>query len=261
MRLQTPTLLIATAIIGYASFCAYLYFNQEKLIFRTDLAPKEVNLHPKIKQTFIDGIEVGIIDNKSAVTIFYFGGNANNALEFLNNFIDTPYNFVAMNYPGYGNSKGSPSQDAIFEAATKVYEKFRSKTNILIGRSLGTGVAAFLASRFQVAGIILITPYYSLEHLARLKYPYCPIGFLIKHPFRTYVYIKNTDIPVCIIQAAKDDMTPPATLNKLLPFIKNLKLRQEIPSSTHADILSHPQTIYMLKKCIKSFVDEQEPRA
>ena len=215
----------------------YLYFFQERLIFRPDLAPKKVDLPPGAKRVFLDGLEVGVIYKKSDTTIFYFGGNANNALEALSLFANLPFNIVVFNYPGYGNSKGDPSQEAIFSAAKKVYEHFRTSHNIVVGRSLGTGVAAYIAASFAVDGVVLITPYHSITHLARLRYPIYPANLLVRHPFPTYRYIQQTDAPTTVFLAEYDDTTPRVTFEKLRPYIKNLKKVLTIQNATHADIL------------------------
>ena len=247
-------ILLFLALI-YASFCLYLYLFQDKIIFRPDLAPKEVELPKKAKRLFIDEIETGYIDKKSDTTIFYFGGNANNALEFLHIVADLPYNVVAFNYPGYAHSAGTPSQTSLFGAAKKVFEHFKTRKNILIGRSLGSGVAAFIASLERVDGIILITPYHSLLHLAKLRYPICPVSLLLKHPFNTCRYLQKTQAPVYIIAAEYDDTTPPATLHKLLPCIVNLEQIVTISGSTHADILQFSAT----KEAIKRFLEYLAP--
>ncbi len=221
----------------YLAGAFYLYLFQERLIFRPDLAPKEVDLPPGAKRVFLDGLEVGVIDKKSDTTIFYFGGNANNALEVLHIFAHLPFNVVTFNYPGYANSKGSPSQEAIFAAAKKVYEHFHTSHNVVVGRSLGTGVAAYIAANYPVDGIVLITPYHSITHLAKLRYPIYPANLLVRHPFPTYRYIQRTSAPVIVFLAEHDDTTPPATFTKLRPYIKDLKKVITIEESTHADIL------------------------
>ena len=247
-------ILLFLALI-YASFCLYLYFFQEKIIFRPDLAPKDVELPKNARRLFLDDIEIGYIEKQSDTTIFYFGGNANNALEFLHIVADLPYNAVAFNYPGYANSAGKPSQQSLFAAAKKIFEHFKTRKNILIGRSLGSGVAAYIASLGKVDGIILITPYHSLLHLAKLRYPICPASLLLKHPFNTCSYIQKTLAPVFIIAAEHDTTTPPATLHKLLPCIVNLKKIITIPGSTHADILQFNTT----KEAIRKFLQLLAP--
>ncbi len=227
-----------------------LYFFQERLIFRPDLAPKEVQLPPKAHKLFLDGLEVGVIDKKSDTTLFYFGGNADNAVEALTLFGDLPFNVVTVNYPGYGNSQGSPSQKSIFQGAAKVFEHFRTAHTIIIGRSLGTGVAAYIAANYPVDGIVLITPYHSITHLARLRYPIYPVRLLVRHPFPIYQYIQQSDAPTIVFLAEYDDTTPRITFEKLRPYIKNLKKVILIPNATHADILEKA------KKKIKKEIGE-----
>ena len=239
----------------YVAFGLYLYFFQERILFRPDLAPKEVALPKEAKVMMLDGIEVGFIDNNSSTTLFYFGGNANNALEALGLFVDLPYNVVTLNYPGYGHSAGKPSQEAIFAAAKKVFEKFQNTHNILIGRSLGTGVAAYIAAHHPVDGIVLITPFHSITHLAKLRYPIYPASLLVRHPFATYRYMQKVTAPTYIILAEHDDTTPPATLRKLLPHIKNLKKVITIPGAHHGDILQYPAT----KEALHAILKELSP--
>ncbi len=229
-------------LVLYLAGGFYLYFFQEKIIFRPDLAPKDVELPKGARHLFLDGLEVGYLDRKSDTTIFYFGGNANNALEILQTLYQLPFNVVTFNYPGYGKSKGTPSQKSIFEGAKKIFEHFKTKKNIVIGRSLGTGVAAYIASLYPVDGVILITPYHSITHLAKMRYPIYPVSLLVKHPFETYRYIQKTDTPVIVILAQHDDTTPPSTFIMLRPYIKNLVKTVTIQGTNHGDILTNPKT-------------------
>ncbi len=247
---MSKSLIIATISIGFLSYLGfglYLYLSQDRLLFRPDLAPKEVELPKGVKRLFIDGIEVGVLDQGSDTTILYFGGNANNALEFFSIAKDFNKNVVVMNYPGYGRSAGKPSQSAIFEAALKVFDHFKNHHNILIGRSLGTAVASYIASKRDVEKIVLITPFHSITHIAKLRYPIYPISLILKHPFETYRFIDKTNAPIYVLLAQKDDTTPPATFKKLLPHLKNLKTTHTISGSTHADILSFEETRKWLK--------------
>ncbi len=243
---------IIFALAGiYLLFCLYLFLFQEKIIFRPDLAPKEVKLKPQIKVSYLEGLEVGRVNKHSDITIFYFGGNANNALQALNNLATFPYNSVTLNYPGYANSKGKPSQKAIFKAAQIVFEKFKSKKNIIIGRSLGSAVASFIASRYSVKGVILITPFHSITHLAKLKYPFCPVRLFLRHPFPTCQFIQKSDAKVYILLAQNDTTTPPATTNKLIKCIKHLQKIYTIKEATHANILEFQETWQKLEEFIE----------
>jgi pimeloyl-ACP methyl ester carboxylesterase len=243
--------IISIASLSYLAGVAYLYFFQDHLIFRPDLAPKEVKLPREAKRLFIDGIETGVIDKQSDTTLFYFGGNANNALEFLHLAKDFGVNIVAMNYPGYGNSKGKPSQKSLFEAALKVFDRFKNDRNILLGRSLGTAVAAYVASKRKADKVILITPYHSITHLAKLRYPIFPVKLLVRHPFETWRYIQKVDAPVYVMLAERDETTPLATFKKLRPYIKNLREVVTIPKSDHGNILEFEEVRKILKRWIE----------
>ncbi len=240
-------------VILYFAEMLFLYLFQEKLIFRSDLAPKDVTLPPNAKRLFVDGIEVGVIDKGSDVTLFYFGGNANNALEILN-FLETlPYNSVTFNYPSYGNSTGKPSQETLFKIAQKLFNRFKTSKNILIGRSLGTGVASYLAYKNQPQGVILITPFYSLTHIAQLNYPFYPVKKLLRNPFPNYYYLSHYHNPLYIILAQHDSTTPPQTTNRLIEEVKPKKVVQ-ISQAEHGNILEFQETQEVLKEFIEEIV-------
>lgn len=240
--------IISIGSLSYLLFLLYLYFNQERLIFLNSLAPKEIDLPKEAKRLFVEGVEVALIDRGADTTLFYFGGNANNAFEFLKCLKELPYNIVAMNYPGFGKSVGKPSQKAIFEAAKKVFKRFKTKKNIVVGRSLGTAVAAYISQDKDISKVILITPFYSLKELAKRFYPGVPVSLILKHPFETYRYIEKSGADVYVILAQNDETTPRESYEKLKKHIKNLKDEVVIEGSSHGDILSFPKTCESVKR-------------
>ncbi|NPA56996.1 MAG: alpha/beta hydrolase [Epsilonproteobacteria bacterium] len=245
---------ISTASLSYLISLLYLFLFQDSLIFRTDLAPREVSLPPGGRRTFIDGLEVGFLEGRGGKRLFYFGGNADNALEFLTlaqrlEGID----IVAMNYPGYGRSQGKPSQETLFKGALTIFHRFKGDKNIIVGRSLGTAVAAFVAAHGgdSVEKVILITPYHSITHLAKLRYPIFPIKLLLRHPFETYRFIERVESPTYVMLAEEDRTTPRSTWELLKPHIKNLREVVVIRESDHGDILDMEESWRVLKRWIK----------
>ncbi|MRI58751.1 MAG: hypothetical protein C6H99_04495, partial [Epsilonproteobacteria bacterium] len=109
-----------------------------------------------------------------------------------------------------------------------------------------------IAANYPVQGLILITPYHSLTHVASLHYPLFPVSLLLRHPFPLYRWIERTKAPVCVIAAQYDDTTPPKTIEKLLPHIKNLKKTIIIEGSHHGDIMEFSQTKEEIERCIAS---------
>ena len=110
---------------------------------------------------------------EKAPLVIYFGGNAQSsantmrAFEVDGKFSSTfkGYNFMYVDYPGYGLSTGEPSDKSLFDAGIKTYDyakmqKYVDKDNIIIvGYSIGTGVATYVTSKENPKGLILIAPY------------------------------------------------------------------------------------------------------
>jgi uncharacterized protein len=119
--------------------------------------------------------------------IVYYGGNAEDI--FINFHELGKFNtgaFLFMNHRGYGDSGGSPSEKALFADALAVFdhvletEGIDPQNVVLMGRSLGSGVAVHVASHRRVAGVILVTPFDSLTHVARIHYPFLPVKWLLR---------------------------------------------------------------------------------
>jgi len=212
-----------------------LYFLQEKLIFRTQNIDEKRYLH--IKKNFPDS-EIQILTpdgiklhgwfiksshEKRGPLLIYFGGNSEEASWFLDNISYLKgWSLLLMNYRGYGLSQGSPSEKNLFQDALLIYDKFSKREDIdqkrivVMGRSLGTGVGVFLASQRSLRGIILVSPYDSLESLAKNIYPYVPISLLLKHPFDSLSRVSKIRTPLLALFASDDRVVPPKHSKKLI---------------------------------------------
>jgi len=93
-----------------------------------------------------------------------------------------------LHYRGYGGSSGSHSQKALFADAVTLFDEVHTKhPNIdIIGRSLGSGIAVYVASRRPAARLVLVTPYDSFVELAQLQFPYIPVKWLLRDRFESW---------------------------------------------------------------------------
>src|SRR5215469_14631718 len=85
-----------------------------------------------------------------------------------------PFDVFVVEYPGYADRAGKPSERAIYEAAANAFEQLPTNgPTYLLGESLGTGVAAYLAGRFpdKIAGVIMLAPFNRLAAVAQSHYP------------------------------------------------------------------------------------------
>jgi hypothetical protein len=236
----------------YFGAIIYLYATQDTKIFNRKWA-KPYN--PKIaeKTTFktSDGIvlEGAFTKNGDGLPlILYFGGNANNVMEFLDKIAPEikNYNFIGFNYPGYAGSEGKPCEKCILKYALEIYDKYRPR--IIMGRSLGSAVATYVAAKRDITKLVLITPFDSIVNIAKNKYPFLPVDRLVKYKFKEAEWIKEVKAPVSVLLVKNDDVIPQKDIKTLLSNIKNLDKKITIDGVKHGNV-------YEFKK-IKQVLEE-----
>ncbi len=164
------------------------------------------------------------------------------------------YDVLAFNYRGFVNSSGKPSEKNIFIDALSIFDEYgKDKDVIVMGRSLGTGTATYLASKRDVKGLILITPYDSVVSMAKKIYPYLPVKILSKHKFDSVKHMYDVKAKVGLIEVIDDETISAYHFDKLKQSVLNQALHIELENTTHKDVLIHPQFEESLKKIIKEF--------
>jgi len=177
-----------------------------------------------------------------AALLLGFGGNAWDA-DLLAIYLRSVFpdrDIVTFHYRGYGPSAGRPSAEAILEDAERVYDEVvkarGAKRTVAIGLSLGGGPAAHLASLRPVDGVILVTPFDSVEALARDLYPWLPVRLLLRHRIDVAGTLDRTSAKVAIIAAEEDQIVPPRRTEALRRTSANTVLDRVIPGVGHNDI-------------------------
>ncbi len=118
---------------------------------------------------------------------------------------------LLVEYPGYGRSKGKPSQASITDAVTSAYDQLAARPDVdaarivAYGRSVGGGAACALAARRDLAALILESSFTGVRPLARrLGLP----GFLVLDPFDNLDVVRSFEQPVLIIHGERDEIIP-----------------------------------------------------
>jgi pimeloyl-ACP methyl ester carboxylesterase len=157
----------------------------------------------------------------------YFHGNKNNITRYApyaGDFTRHGYEVWMMDYPGFGKSTGVFNEQKLYEYALVLYKLARSRWKpsqiILYGKSLGTGIAAQLADVRDCRRLILESPYYSLESVARHYLPVYPWGHLLHYHFPTWSHLPAVTAPVTIFQGTADWQTPYRNASRLKPLLK-----------------------------------------
>lgn len=242
--------------LGYGAVVALMYGAQSSLIFPGTRLPSRPLDHPLLPERLVIEREedvrlAGMLfaperGRPSEGLLIGFGGNAQDA-EVLGQELAGTFrqrHVAVFHYRGYGESTGQPSERALFSDAGAIHDhlikRLSPKAVHALGISLGSGVAGWLSSERALDGAVLVTPYDSIEAVARQAYPWLPVGLLLNHRFRTVDVMAANRTPVAIIAAENDRVIALARTDALREVIERLVFDRTIEGAGHADIYAMP---------------------
>jgi uncharacterized protein len=185
-----------------------------------------------------------------------FGGNAWDAdsLALYLHSLFPDRSVVTFHYRGYGPSAGRPSADAILADAELIFDTLipalGGGRTVVVGLSLGAGPAAHLASLRPVDGLILVTPFDSIEALAGDLYPWLPVRLLLRHRMDVAAAVERSSAKVAIIAAELDNVVPPRRTEALRRSTTDLVLDRVIPGVGHNDIYDSEDFIETMREAL-----------
>ena len=214
--------IIKIGLILFAVATGLLYLLQDKMIFFPQPTAADNRARYAEHQIRIQNGEVTLTgwffkDRIGAASplLVYYGGNAEDvSLNFADLGRFNTGSFLFMNYRGYGGSGGKPSEEALLSDALFVLdhmlaaEKIDPGHVVLMGRSLGSGVAVHVAAQRMVGGVILVTPFDSLVNVARAHYPIFPVRWLLRHRFDSARLAPHITAPALFLTATDDAVVP-----------------------------------------------------
>jgi pimeloyl-ACP methyl ester carboxylesterase len=242
----------AVAVVLYLGICAALFISQRSLIYfpqpRTNQSASTLLSIPVENSTF----NVSVREKPGPKALIYFGGNAEDvSLDMPDLSATFPDRAIyLLHYPGYGGSPGTPTEKGIIADALALFDRVHSQhQNVLvIGRSLGTGVAVQLASSRPIERLVLVTPYDSLTDPAAENYPCFPVRWLLKDKFDSWRYAPTVTVPTKIIAAGQDEVIPRASTERLRTrFTKAAVSYVVVPGAGHNTISDDPAYLSLLK--------------
>lgn len=263
-QVKKKLVVLITALIAiYLILILFLYWNQNAIVFQGK--PLQEDYEFEFNQPFSE-IEIKqsgsplyintLIFNpkgNSKGTILYFHGNADNMQRWGNyavDFTQLGYQVVMIDYSGFGKTEGTPSEKLLYQNAEDVWSwaqhHLKARNFIIYGRSLGTGVAANLATQHKANQLILETPFYQLKqnHLKN----FFPFG--LKYEFPNYKYIPQIDYPITIIQGTNDWVVSLKSATKLKPLLKPTDHFFEIEGGGHKNLREFDKYHQILKEIL-----------
>lgn len=150
-----------------------------------------------------------------------------------------------MEYPGYGARPGTKNEESLVNAGLEAIDLLRQADHrpvYIMGESLGSAVAAQVASRRpqQVAGMLLVTPFYNLMTVAQYHYPIFPMQVLLNGDYRSDLAVQNYSGPVAFVVAENDEVSPAEFGEKLYQEYKGPKKFWKMAGAGHNTINMSP---------------------
>jgi pimeloyl-ACP methyl ester carboxylesterase len=157
------------------------------------------------------------------------------------------FDVFILEYPGYADREGSPSQKSIFCAADEALQSLGTNQPVyLLGESLGSGVAAYLAGMHpdRISGIILLSPYNRLTSVAQNHMPFLPVSLMLVDRFPSEDYLRDYHGPVGIMVDGHDDVVPEKFGIRLYDSYAGPKRLWSFPDGYHISIMEPPEKFW-----------------
>jgi pimeloyl-ACP methyl ester carboxylesterase len=251
--LRTILILVTIAALIYIAVCLALFLAQRSFIYYPQ--PKSASDDSRALTLNINGERILVATRRGPGpdAVIYFGGNAEAVSHSLPTLADAfPERSVyAMNYRGYGGSTGKPSETALIADALSLFDRVHvdHPRIIVLGRSLGSGIAIRIASERPVERLVLITPYDSLMTIAAGQFRLFPLRWLMLDKFESWRYAPKVSAPTQLIAAQNDEIIPAASTDALYKhFPRSLATLNVIPGVGHNTISESPEYIPLLRK-------------
>ncbi|HIE40052.1 MAG TPA: alpha/beta hydrolase [Thiomicrorhabdus sp.] len=249
--------LFTLIFIAYIALCAYLFFVQRSMLYFP--SPKVQHPYPEESYLFDEAtVRVILLNTGKKNALLYFGGNAeaveHNAPEFIQHFPN--HTVYLVQYRGYGNSTGKPTEAYLYSDALAIFNRItpRHDTISVIGRSLGSGIATFLAAQKPVQSLILVTPFDSIESVAQNAFPFFPVSLLLQDKYNSLNHAKKIKAKTLLLMAENDQIIGASHSKRLAeafsPFVSTVTI---IPSSGHNSLSYHPLYYPTIRKFIHTF--------
>ena len=237
-------LVLTTLAVAYVGFCIVLYTTQRSFQY----FPTPRRLGPtQLAGTFRSGetlLQLTVRPHAGPGAVLYFGGNGEDVSSSVGPLLAAfpEREIVMLHYRGYGGSAGIPTEADIALDALGLFDEVHARHPdvLVIGRSLGSGVAARLASVRPVSRLVLVTPYDSLLGIAQRQFPLFPVRWLLIDKYESWRYVSKIKAPVLILRAEHDELIPASSTDALRDRFPAGQVQYVVVPADHNSILDEP---------------------
>lgn len=238
--------IVALLALGYVAICAWIYIKQRDLMYFPQAT--KGNHRPADFGIARDDVMLNgwLVNTGQKNAVIYFGGNAERIEDNRGQFArwfpgSTVY---LLPYRGYGPNQGMPSESALFGDALALYDQVHARQPAapitVIGRSLGSGIASYVASKRPVAKLALVTPFDSMAAVAQAHYRWLPVRCLLQDRYESTHYLMNYAGPILVVRAGQDQVIPAANTAHLIASLAKPPQIVDLPGTDHNTISNDP---------------------
>jgi fermentation-respiration switch protein FrsA (DUF1100 family) len=242
-------------------FALWLSWNEPRMIYhpdrQIDQTPNQVGLnYNDITLTTSDGLKINgwYLPSRtdSTFTVLLFHGNAGNIshrLEKLAALHDLGVNTFLIDYRGYGRSEGKPDEQGTYLDALAAYDylvtqrKVAQRSIVVYGESLGSAIAADLATKVDIGGLILEEAFTSIGDVGQKMFPFFPVRWLVRNKYDTLSKMPRINVPLLIFHSRDDEIFNMRHAQRLLAAANNPKQLVELRGA-HNDAFLISAPIY-----------------
>lgn len=204
-------------LMAWLIACVGMAVFQRKLLYWPQARQAET---PLLRMATDEGeVLVSVRERPGADALIYFGGNAEDSSLSFDDFAELfpEHSLYLMHYRGYGGSAGSPSEAALKADALALFDRVQaSHARVsLLGRSLGSGLAVYLATQRPVERLALVTPFDSVEAVAADLYAWLPVRWLLRDKFDSLALAPRIQMPTLMLVAGQDQLVKEAHSRRL----------------------------------------------
>lgn len=246
---RIAALIVAVVAVPYLMVMIYMYWFQRDIMYSMEGDPALVMAGAEgvsvETATMGDGTEIALWRADPAdpelPTVLYFHGNSGNLADReprYRQILDSGFGLYAPTYRGYPGGQGSPSEAAFIDDALAHFDRIAAdgRPIVLLGESLGTGVATAVATQRDARALVLEAPYTATVDVAAERYPWLPVKMLMIDQFVSRDRIADVHEPVLILHGTADRTTPFAHGKALFERANEPKEMVVVDDAGHNDL-------------------------
>ena len=258
--------LLKMLAIAYVLICIAMFALQRQLIYVPAVhvnSPESYGLNDFADITLkdMDGTHIQVWYHGARTnypTVIYFhgnGGNLSHRAKFFSLLSEAGFGVLGLDYRGYGNSEGSPSEEGFYQdARTTINYAIKTlslppERIIIYGESIGTGVAVQIATEYKIGALVLQSPFTSMKAAATYHYSWLPVNILLKDRFDSLSKITNIHVPLLFFHGNKDIIVPIEQGKELFARANEPKQAFYFPGINHNDFNLEEITGKLLEFC------------